>query len=130
MAHPSQAINVAAETSLAAVNVRALFSDWLSKFKRAYREGDEVRRWRRGLGRAAVCALTHSTLQPPPLLAGQEFERRFAVFHANALFVREFNAAGNSHKARARRARCLRGAESLGHCARGGPHAAPARRFR
>jgi hypothetical protein len=63
-------------------------------------------------------------------LAGQEFERRFAVFHANALFVREFNAAGHSHKARARRARCIAGAELLGHRAGGEPHAARRRRLR
>jgi hypothetical protein len=112
------------------VNVRALFSDWLSKFKRAYREGDEVRRWRGSLPHAAVRALTR--LDPCNLRRSwrQEFERRFAVFHANALFVREFNAEGHSHKARARRARCLRGAELLGHRAGSEAHAALARRFR
>ena len=38
--------------SLGATNVRALFSDWLGKFKRAYREGDEVRPRRGGVARA------------------------------------------------------------------------------
>ena len=41
--HP-QALNLAADVSLSATSVRALFADWLAKFKRAYREGDEVRR--------------------------------------------------------------------------------------
>ena len=65
-----QALNVAAETSLAAVNVRALFSDWLSKFKRAYREGDEVRRRRGGCRSAAVHALTRSTPATSAALGG------------------------------------------------------------
>ena len=45
----------------------------------------------------------------------QEFERRLAVFHGNALFVREFNAAGHSHKARPCAARCVGAAALLGH---------------
>ena len=39
-----QALNLAADVSLSATSVRALFADWLAKFKRVYREGDEVRR--------------------------------------------------------------------------------------
>ena len=44
LSYPTQALNVAADASLAATNVRALFVDWLAKFERAYRAGDEVRR--------------------------------------------------------------------------------------
>ena len=47
--HP-QALNLAADASLSATSVRALFADWLAKFKRAYRKGDEVRRLLRALG--------------------------------------------------------------------------------
>ena len=60
-----QALNLAADVSLSATSVRALFADWLAKFKRVYREGDEVRR----LAHASVPRGSADAPNPCPLAA-------------------------------------------------------------